>query len=274
VVFDYTTGKVIQIIKEIERPHAVLFRSDLNRIYVTDGGAGALKIYDGKTYKLLKSVKLLKDADSIGYDSTTKHLYIDNGGGDVHETYSMISVVDTTAGEKVADMRVDGDTLEAMALESSSPKMYVNNRAKNQITVIDRKNRSIEASWPVTMGKFNVAMAFDETGHRLFVACRSGKIVVFDTESGKELQALDINTGVDDVSFDPATKRIYAVCGGGEGSVDVYQELDPDHYKLLGKVASGSAARTGHIVPDLHKFFVEVPAQGTTGAEVLVYEVP
>src|SRR6184192_3769550 len=136
VVFDLKTGKLVHKIDGIGKPHAVLYREDLNRIYVTDGDAGDLKIFDGTTYKLLSSVKLLEDADSIGYDPATKLLYIDNGGGDVHQTYSMVSVVDTTAGKKVGDIKVDGDTLEAMRLEKSSPKMYVNNKAKNQVEVI------------------------------------------------------------------------------------------------------------------------------------------
>src|SRR6266851_10369236 len=130
LVFDLKTGKFIRTIGGIEKSHAVLCREDLNRIYVTDGEAGDLKIFDGQSYGLLSSVKLLEDADSIGYDPVTKYLYIDNGGGDVHQAYSMLSVVDTTAGKKLADIKIDGDTLEAMALEKSSPKIYINNKAK------------------------------------------------------------------------------------------------------------------------------------------------
>jgi len=120
VIFDAKTGEIVHTIKGIERPHAVLYREDLDRIYVTDGSAGDLKVYDSKTYSLLSSVKLLEDADSIGYDAATKYLYIDNGGGDVHETYSILSVVDTTTSKKLADMKIDGDTLEAMKSASSS----------------------------------------------------------------------------------------------------------------------------------------------------------
>jgi DNA-binding beta-propeller fold protein YncE len=68
--------------------------------------------------------------------------------------------------------------------------MYVNNPAKNQVDVLNRKDRSIIASWPVTMGKRNVAMAIDEVGRRLFVASRSGAISVFNTGTGKEFTSL------------------------------------------------------------------------------------
>ncbi|HEV3278788.1 MAG TPA: YncE family protein [Terriglobia bacterium] len=273
LVFDLKSGRLIHTISGIGIPHAVLYRQDLSRIYITDGGDGALRIYESKTYQLEKTVKLLVDADSIAYDPGTKYLYVVNGGGDAHQTYSTISVIDTTAGDKLADIKIDGDTLEAMAVESSSQRLYVNNRAKNQVEIVDRAKRTLVATWPVTKGKVNVAMAFDEPSHRLFVGCRSGQIVVFDTESGKEVAALPINTGVDDMVFDAAGKRLYAVCGAGGGSVDVYGQDDPDHYHLLGRVPTSPGAKTGRLVPELGKYFVAAPAQGATPAQALVYDV-
>ena len=270
VVFDLKTGKLVHKIDGIGKPHAVLYREDLNRIYVTDGDAGDLKIFDGTTYSLVSSVKLLEDADSIGYDPATKYLYIDNGGGDVHQTFSMLSVVDTTAGEKLADLKIDGETLEAMALEKSTSKMYVNNRSKNQVSVVDRQKRELVASWPVTLCKNNVAMALDETNHRLFVACRTGQIAVLDTQTGKEVTSFPITKGVDDITYDAANKRVYAAC---DGAVDIYQQSSPDSYKLVGNVSTGPMGRTARLVPELKRYFVAVPQHGTTSAEVLVFEV-
>jgi DNA-binding beta-propeller fold protein YncE len=270
LVFDLKTGKLIHTIGGIEKSHAVLYREDLDRIYVTDGEAGDVKIFDGKTYHLLSSVKLLEDADSMGYDPVTKYLYVDNGGGDVHQTYSMVSIVDTTDSKKVADIKVDGDTLEAMALETSSPKIYVNNKAKNQVDVIDRDKHEVTTSWPVTKCKPNVAIGLDEANHRLFVACRDGQISVLDTESGKEVTTLPITKGVDDMKFDAASKRIYAA---GDGSVDVYEQTDPDNYKLLGKVPTGPLGKTARLVPELNRYFVAVPQHETTSAKILVFEV-
>jgi DNA-binding beta-propeller fold protein YncE len=270
LVLDLKSGKPIHTITGIGKPHAVLYREDLDRIYITDGDAGDLKIFDGKTYTLLSSVKLLEDADSIGYDPKTKYLFIDNGGGNVHEAYSMLSVVDTTVGKKLADIKIDGDTLEAMALESSTPRLYVNNKAKNQVDVVDREKRAVVASWPVTKCKTNVAMAFDESHHRLFIACRTGQIVVLDTQSGKEITALPITKGVDDVTYDPASKRIYAAC---DGNVDVYQQSGPDQYRLLAQVPTAPMGRTARLVPELKRYFVAVPQHGADPAKILVFDV-
>src|SRR5229473_3566498 len=270
VVFDLRTGKLVHKIDGIGKPHAVLYREDLNRIYITDGDAGDLKVFDGTTYKLVSSVKLLEDADSIGYDPATKFMYVNNGGGDAHQTYSMLSVIDTTANQKLADLKIDGETLEAMALEKSTPKMYVNNRAKNQVSVVEREKRELIASWPVTVCKNNVAMALDEANHRLFVACRTSQIAVLDTQTGKEVTSFPITKGVDDITYDAATKRVYAAC---DGAVDIYEQSSPDSYKLLGNISTGPMGRTARLVPELKRYFVAVPQHGTTSAKVLVFEV-
>src|ERR1700693_5400264 len=271
LVFDLAVGKFIRAIN-VDHPHAVLYREDLNRIYITDEGKGVVNIYDGKTYDLVKAVPLKVDTDSIGYDPATHYLYIDNGGDNAHETFTMLSVVDTTAGVKLADIKVDGDTLEAMSLEKSGDRLFLNNPAKNEVEVIDRKTNKIATVWPVKLGKGNATMALDETSHRLFVGCRSGAIVVFDIQSGKELQSVPVGKGVDDLMFDPASKRIYAT-SGGTGMVDVYQETDPDHYKSVRNMPSGPGAKTGLLVPQLSRLVVAVPPKGTTPGEVYVYQV-
>lgn len=273
LVFNLHSGKFLRAITGVEIPHAVLVRGDLNRIYVTDGGAGEVKIYDGKTYRLLKTVKLKVDSDSIGYDPATHYLYVDNGGRDAHEAFSMFSIVDTTAGEKIADVKIDGDTLEAMALADSSPLIYVNNPAKSEVDVVNRKTQTVVANWPVTMCQRNVAMALDESAHRLFTACRSGQIVVFDSATGKQLQALSIAKGVDDLVFDAANKRLYAACGGDSASIDVYQEEDPDHYKSLGQISSAPGGKNEILVPYVRRLFVTIPPrEGATG-QVYVYQI-
>jgi hypothetical protein len=269
LVFDLAQGKLIHQIDGIVRPHAVLYREDTDRLYVTDGGDGSVKVYDGESYRLLERLPLLKDADSIGYDMSRKYLYVDNGGGDVKQPYSMLSVIDTTANKKIADIKIDGDTLEAMALDAYRPRLYVNDKAKNTVVVVDRLKNTIVATWPITMGKGNVTMALDEQRQRLFVGCRDGKMVVLDTNTGKELQVLPITPGVDDAIYDAKSKRLYAV---GGGSVDVYDQIDMDHYSPKGSVKIGAGAKTAMLVSPLNQLFVAAPHAGEENARIVILE--
>jgi hypothetical protein len=60
-------------------------------IYVTHAGTGEIKIFRGSDDAQVGSVKLLEDADSIGYDPDTKHLRVTNGGDGAHLEYALAS---------------------------------------------------------------------------------------------------------------------------------------------------------------------------------------
>jgi DNA-binding beta-propeller fold protein YncE len=270
-VYGLHGGKFIHSIKGLGVGHSVVYRADIDRIFVTDGADGDLKIFDGTSYALLKKVKLRADTDATGYDPATHYLYIANGGLDAKLSYGFLSIVNTDTGEKVGEIKIDSNRLEAMVLEKSGPRLFLNMTEKNSIGVIDRKKNAVIAVWPATGGNVNAAVAIDEQRHRLFVACRDGKLVVMDSDSGKVLQVLPIATGVDDIVYDPATKRIYVACG--EGFVNVYEEADPNHYQSIGKIATGPLGKTGLLVPELHRYFVAVPPHGNDPAVVLAYAV-
>jgi DNA-binding beta-propeller fold protein YncE len=272
LVLNSGSGEVIHKIDHLGEPQGVLYRSDLDKLYIADGERGTVEIIDGKTYQTENSVKLRVNADAITYDPASQYLYVANGGADAKMTHSVISVVDTAHGETVGEIEVDGDNLEAMALEKASPIMYVDNRAKNEVDVINRQTHEVVASWPVTLGKTMVALVLDEASHRLFVGCRDGNIVVFDVLTGKQLQALSIGKGIDDLVFDASRKRLYAACGES-GTVAVYEEVDADHYRSLGQIPSGPLARNGLLIPSLKQYFVAVPNSAHKPARILVYQV-
>ena len=59
-------------------------------IYVTHAGTGEIRIFRGSDYARIGSVKLLEDADSIGYDPD-KTPCVTHGGGGAHLEYALAS---------------------------------------------------------------------------------------------------------------------------------------------------------------------------------------
>src|SRR6267154_2591119 len=100
-VYDIRTGKFVHSIKGIGVGHSVVYRTDIDRIFVTDGSDGELKIFNGATYELLQTVKLLADSDATGYDPVTHYLYVADGGLDAKLNYTFLEIVDTNTGEQV-----------------------------------------------------------------------------------------------------------------------------------------------------------------------------
>ena len=274
-VFDLNTGKLLRVITGLGNPHAVFYQSNLDQIYVTDGAAGAVKIFSGGDYQLLKTIQLEADTDGIQYDPDQKLLYVENGGHDAGKSYSLLSILDTTRGEKIAEIRIDADKLEALAVDPSTSRLYVNLPGKNAIGVIDKEQRAVIATWPITKGRTNMAIALDVAQHRLYVGCRNtdvrGTIVVIDTQTGRELDALAIGGWVDYLAYDSKRKRIYASSGVGE--VYTYEEQKDGSYREVPSTDTAVMAKTALYSPELDELFVAVPHLGGTIAEVRVFQV-
>jgi len=270
-VYNIRTGKLIHSIKGIGVGHSVVYRADIDRIFVTDGSDGDVKMFNGTTYELLHSEKLLADSDATGYDPITHYLYIADGGLDAKLDHTFLEIVNTDTGKKVGQIKIDSNRLEAMVVEKGGSRLFLNMTEKNSIGVIDRKKQAVAAVWPLDGCKVNASVALDEKNHRLFAACRDGHMNVLDSDTGKVLQNLPISTGVDDMIFDPASQRIYVATG--EGFVNVFHETDADHYETIGKIPTGPLGKTGLLVPSLKEYFVAVPPHGAACAEVLVFAV-
>ena len=180
LVLDTNSNQLIHTIEDVKAPHAILFRKDLTKLFIVAGDASVVQVYDSDGYKLLGEIKVSIDADSIAYDPATHHLDVVNGGREAHTPYSLISVIDTDNSKKLRDIKIDTNHVEAIVLEKSGPRMFLNLTGKSVVGVLDRNKSEMSATWPLPPGdKLNVAMAFDEPDHRLFVTTRNpGKLIV------------------------------------------------------------------------------------------------
>jgi hypothetical protein len=119
-------------------------------------------------------------------------------------------------------------------------------------------------------------MALDELDHRLFVGTHTPpRLVVFDSNSGRQVATLPAVQDTDDLYFDSMRKRVYMP--GGQGFIDVFQMKDPDHYERLARISTALGARTagyfGKQGKGFDRFYLAVPARGGQPAEVRIYTV-
>ena len=271
LVFDLSTNKLSHTIADLKAPHSMAFRGDLKKLFVVDGDLGEVKIYNTETYKPAGTIKVREGADSSSYDPSTKYLYVVNGGKDAKLPNAYISVIDTTTEKQIADVKMDTDDVEAMALEKSGARLFADLRGSNAVAVFDRKDNKVIATWPIAQeGKKPTTIAYDEANHRLFVGTRDpGKLLVLDSESGKVVTSLPAVAMVDDMIYDPATKRIYYA---GSEFTDVFQQRDADHYERIGHVPTAFRAKTAILLPERNEFILAVPHHEKQVAEVRIYK--
>lgn len=271
-VLDTNTNKLIHTIEDVKAPHAILYLQDLKKLFIVEGDASAVRVYDSDSYQAVGEIKMSIDADSIAYDPATNYLYVVNGGREAHTPYSLISVIDTNNSKRLRDIKINSNRVEAIVLEKSGPRTFCNITGQNAVGVLDRNESALAATWRLPPGDTqNVAMALDEANHGLFVVTRKpGKLIVLNSENGKVIADLPAAGLVDDLSYDARQKRLYLA---GEQSLDVFDQKDPDHYVLLARIPGSFRAKTGILVPELNRYYLAVPHHENKDAEVRVYEI-
>ncbi len=281
-VVDLRADKQVHTIADVNRPQAAFYDPSSNRLFVSCGGDGSVKIFDGKTFQLLDTVKLSSDADNIRYDSRRRQVLVGYGGekllmGKVirGQGDGALAMLDDS-GKKTGEIAVDAHP-ESFQLEKNGTRVFINVPDRHEIQVADLDKKQVLAHWPVRCTD-SFPMTLDEGHHRLFVGCRQpASLEVFDTQSGKVVTSLPAPAS-DDIFYDAAKGRIYVLGNPGDakeaapGFMDVFQQKDPDHYAKIASYPTGSGAWTGFFVPEWGKLFVSVRRQGEQSAQILVYE--
>jgi DNA-binding beta-propeller fold protein YncE len=262
-VVDLKAGKLVKQITGQAGIQGLAYASDLERLYVGLGTGGYCNVFDGKSYKLLKTIKFMDDADNVRYDPRTHQVY-------VAHAEKGLGVIDGASLDLKGDISLPGSA-ESFQLEMGRPRLYMN-VPPSQVVLIDTDKNEVVKSYPLNLAAANYPLALDEANHRLFIGCRKkSMVVVMDSESGTEITAVPIPSDTDDLFYDVSRKRIYVSCG--EGYLAVLKQVDPDHYELLEKVPTIKDARTSYFEPETGRLYLAVPRQsGKDGPEIWVYQ--
>jgi len=266
--------KTLKHIRSIEggfnRPQGLFYVPSMKKLVVTSGRNGTFKVLDGDSFEVVKTIQLSMGADLMEYDKKSRYLYVDHGGKDSNRGPGKVGVINAATWELVGNIDTDFRPA-AMVLEEKGSRLFVCLPGLNGVGVIDRRKQQLVSRLQAPGTERPVAVALDEVNHRLFAGTRSpNKFIVFDPDTGKIVQTLDSVGGISGMFFDPATKRVYV--SGLDGVCEIYQEVDADHYKSLGKLPIRALAGTSLLIPELKRYIVAVPPYEKEQGEIWVYE--
>lgn len=272
-VINLATGKWTRSISGFQKPQGIAYVGTLHKLFVASGDDAMLRVFRADSLSLLDSIKLEPGANRVTYDSHAKLLYVGYGGKDAGKSYGEIGVIDAQTDKHITDIRVSAHPAEIL-LDNSGHTLYVFISILDRIEVVDTRSRRITATWPISSRGPGDA-AFDTATQRLFVGTHAPpQMIALNAQTGKEVASLSAPEGMDGVSFDAARKRIY-ISGGRAaetGYVFVYQQLDPDHYKIIAKVPTRPGAGTSFWSAELNRYYVAAPVSEKNRAAVLVFE--
>jgi DNA-binding beta-propeller fold protein YncE len=261
-IVDLKAGKLIKQIPEQKKIQGIAYAPDLDRIYVGNGTGGECNIFDGKDYKLLKSIKL-PGADNVRYLASRRLVYVGHAE-------KALSAIDAQTYEVKAEIQLPGRP-EGFQLETKRPRLYMNTVEPTRLVVVDTDKNEVLHRYPLTLADRAYPMAVDEANHRLFLGCRNKPlVVVMDSETGQEAAGIAIPEDIDDLFYDAKHKRLYASCGAG--ALVVIRQRDADHYETVETIPTVKLARTCFFDPAGERLYLIVPRQqGGEGPTIRVY---
>lgn len=267
-VIDLASGKIVDSLGDIGKPHGITWLEQMGRLFVADGVKGELDVFAGSPLKRIATIALSEDADDMVYDGQTKLLYVGHGGTDAANP-ARVAVVDTATLKLVAELPVATHP-EALELDAKHDRILVNIADSGQIVVIDGKTHIITATWPLGHSKGNTPLAYDAAQGLLIVGCRTpAQVLVLDGNGGKEIAKSGSDTGADDLFFDAMARRAYVIAGSG--AVDTFSVSPTGQLAPVSVTHTVAGAKTGLLDEQDHTLYVGIPGVGGAAA-IRLYE--
>src|SRR5258708_22129106 len=134
-VIDVFAGRVIHSIKGLAQPQGPLYVPGVDKLYVANAEDGKVRVYEGATYTLRKTIDFGKDPDNMRYDEASKTVFVGFGEDD-----GGIAMIDPKTDERVGQVYKTEGHPESFQVEASGGHIFVNvPDARNAHEPIHRK---------------------------------------------------------------------------------------------------------------------------------------
>ena len=257
VVIDVDLGKLLGKIDNTPGAHFTVIDSELDRGFISNGGAARLTIFNTKTLATSGEVKSTgENPGPTVFDPASKRVFTFN-----LNTHNA-TVIDSKEGKVVGGFDLGGRP-ELVGTDAKG-NVFANLVQKNVVLQVNSWKMTAGQTWPVAPGVGPRTMAVDQKNGRLFIGCANRLLVILDSNSGRLISSVPIGPGPDDSAYDPETRLIYT--SNGDGTVSVIQQESPDRYSVLETVKTAPGARNMTLDLKTKKIFLPLFDRGSPPA--------
>ncbi|MGC1784923.1 MAG: YncE family protein [Acidobacteriaceae bacterium] len=234
-VVDIHTGKLIAEMSGMDHTHGIALNTNGKYGYVSDGGAGMVRVFDRATLKVIANVPAEKNPDAIIFDPATKRVFAFNGRS------NSATAIDTSTNRALQNVPLPGGPEFAQA--DGSGNVYVNLEDKNQIERIDSRTLKTTANWSISPCDSPSGLSIDRAHHRLFSVCDNKVMAVVDTDNGRVVATVAIGNGPDATRYNARRHLVFSP-NGQDGTLTIVRQNSPDSYTPVQTVVTQKGART------------------------------
>jgi DNA-binding beta-propeller fold protein YncE len=205
-VVDLRQMKVIKKIPTEAKPDGSAYAAPFHKLYVSDERGKAEAIVDVRTDTLLKTLHFDSETGMPQYDPVARKVYVNL------QDDNLFAVIDPQNDEVTGRYpvgRCKGN--HGMALDPEHHRAFLACEENNLMTVLDLDKHSPIAFLPMAGGPD--VIKFDPGLKRIYVACYSGAISVFqmdDPDHYRKLEDFPVQKKIHSLAVDLETHRVYA----------------------------------------------------------------
>jgi YVTN family beta-propeller protein len=205
-VIDLKQFKVIAKIPTEAKPDGSTYAPPFHKLYVSDERGRAEAAIDVQTDKTVKIFHFDSETGVPIYDSTVHDVFVNLQDKDV------LAEIDPATDEVIARHRIarcDGN--HGMAFDTPNHRAFISCEGNQVLSVVNMDTYEVITTLPLAGGS-DVVM-YDPGLKRIYVACSSGAISIFQEDDPKHFRKLEdfpVQKKVHSLAVDPETHRVYA----------------------------------------------------------------
>jgi len=205
-VVDLRQMRVIKKIPTEDKPDGSAYAAPFHKLYVSDERGKAEAIVDVRTDMIIKTLHFDSEAGMPQYDPVARKIYVNL------QNKNILAVIDPVTDEVIGRYpvgRCEGN--HGMTLDPEHRRAFLSCEGNDLMTVFNLKTHQAIAFLPMAKGPD--VIKFDPGVRRIYVACSSGSISVFqmdDPDHYRKLEDFPVQKRVHSLAVDPNKHLIYA----------------------------------------------------------------
>ena len=205
-IVDLRTMSVVKRLPTESKPNGSVYAAPFRKVYVSDTDGLAVAVVDTDKDAIVKTLRFNSETGMPQYDSVARKVWVNLRR--VNEIAEIDPATDTVVGR----YPVGGcQHNHGMALDSEHHRAFLLCGGNRTFTVFALDSHKAIAHFPLPAGADVVK--FDPGNGRIYAACSSGFISVFqerDADHFEKLEDFPVQKMVHSLAVDPVTHRIYA----------------------------------------------------------------
>ena len=235
---DLASGRVTPTLLATDLSHGVVPVGAGHLVVANRASTNSLLWFDGRSGKIVGETAVGSEPDGVVYDPFTNTVISINAAD--------MTVVNVATRRAVATIALQGEP--EFGVTDYKGRLYDNIRDRNEIAVVDLRERSVVGHIALSDCQEPTGLAYDRPTGLLISVCGSGMAKFVVAGSGRQIASIKVGEGADAVILD-SRRRLAFIPSGHSGTLSIFSLRDASHPRLIQVLPTKIGTRTGAVDP-------------------------